>query len=56
MNSDAPLLLADFARSGRRWLRRDRAAMLALLVLLIFGALCFLAPVTAPYDPIEHRT
>jgi peptide/nickel transport system permease protein len=55
MNSDAPLLVADFARSGRQWLRRDRAAMIAVLVLLIFGSLCFLAPLTAPYDPIAHQ-
>ena len=55
MNSDTPLVLADFARGGKRWMRRDRGAMIAAVVLLIFAALCLLAPFTAPHDPIAHQ-
>lgn len=55
MNSDAPLLVAGFARTGRRWLRRDTGAMIAALVLLTFAVICLLAPVTAPYDPAIHQ-
>jgi len=54
MNSDSPLALLDFAHDGRRWLRRDPGAMIAALVLLVFAALCLLAPVTAPHDPSVH--
>jgi peptide/nickel transport system permease protein len=51
MNSDTPLVLADLAGTGRRWMRRDPVVMVAALVLLMFALLCLLAPLTAPHDP-----
>lgn len=35
--------------------RRNRAALVGLLVLLVFLILCMAAPLVTPYDPIQNR-
>ncbi|MEO5588614.1 MAG: ABC transporter permease [Gemmatimonadaceae bacterium] len=51
MNADTPLLLTQFARTGRRWLVRDRAGVFAIVLLVCIALPCILAPLAAPFDP-----
>ena len=51
MNADMPLVVSDLARAGRKFVKRERSAWLALILLAVIVAACLLAPVIAPYDP-----
>jgi len=53
MNADAPLFFATAARTGKKWLERDRSMVFAAILLAVIAIPCFLAPITAPYDPYE---
>lgn len=53
MIADAPFIVTDFARAGGRWLRRDRSALFASILLGVIATVCLLAPVTAPYNPLQ---
>ena len=53
MIADAPVIVTNFARAGRRWLRRDRSALFAAIFLSMIALVCLLAPITAPYDPLR---
>ena len=53
MIADAPVIVTNFARAGSRWLRRDRSALFAAIFLTLIAAVCLLAPITAPYDPLR---
>ena len=52
MNSDTPLLISSASRFGRRWIARDRATMVAALLLLMIAIPCILSPLVAPHDPL----
>jgi peptide/nickel transport system permease protein len=51
MNADTPFIFTNLARTGGRWLRRDRSALLAAILLAFIAGACLFAPWTAPYDP-----
>jgi peptide/nickel transport system permease protein len=55
MNADTPYLFASAARTGRRWLERDRSLVFASLLLAAIALPCLLAPIAAPYDPIVQH-
>ena len=54
MTTDAPMVFAGVARVGREWLKRDRSAFFAAMLLVFIGVVCLLAPWTAPYHPSEQ--
>lgn len=51
MNSDIPIVITTAARTGRKWMARDRSAVVAALLLLSIAVPCILASVLAPYPP-----
>ena len=44
-----------FLRDSWRRLRKNKAAVIALALLFLIGALALLAPVLSPYDPNEQH-
>lgn len=53
MIADPPLFLTSAARTGKRWLERDRSLVFASALLAAMAIPCLMAPVIAPYDPRE---
>lgn len=54
MNADLSMVVvSDFARAGHRWVKRDRSALFALVVLAVISGACLLAPIITPYGPRE---
>ncbi len=51
MNSDTPIVFAGISRAGQNFVRADRAAAIALILLACIAVPCLLAPFVAPYDP-----
>lgn len=51
MNADTPFPVGNWLATQRRWISRDRSAMLAGGLLLAIAVPCLLAPFVAPYDP-----